>query len=49
MERQNVELVRAAHEGWKRGDIEPYVSLMHPELVWEGLPRGILWWRRTPS
>ena len=38
-----------AYEGWKCDDIEPYVALMHPDLYWEGVSRGILWWRRTPS
>lgn len=49
MSQSNVDRVRWAYEGWQRGDIEPYVSLMHPDVYWEGITRGILWWRRTPS
>ena len=49
MAQEHVELLQAAYEGWKRGDVEPYVSLMHPDLYWEGVSRGVLWWRKTPS
>jgi ketosteroid isomerase-like protein len=49
MAQEKIEQLQRAYEGWKRGDVEPYVALMHPDLYWEGVSRGILWWRRTPS
>src|SRR4029079_3610309 len=32
-----------------RGDVEPAVDLLDPDVDWRGRPRGHLWWRQTPS
>jgi hypothetical protein len=34
-----VEAVRAAYQAIGGGDVEPLVSLMHPELLWRGRRR----------
>jgi len=42
-------LIQAAFDAAVTGDVEPLVSLFDPALEWRGVPRGHLWWRRTPS
>ena len=32
-----------------RGDVEPAVALLDPDVDWRGRARGHLWWRQTPS
>lgn len=32
-----------------RGDVEPVVSLLDPDVDWRGATRGHLWWKHTPS
>jgi ketosteroid isomerase-like protein len=31
-----------------RGDVEPLVALLDPDLDWTGVRRGHLWWAHTP-
>ncbi|HEV8449852.1 MAG TPA: nuclear transport factor 2 family protein [Gaiellales bacterium] len=38
-----------ALEAMNRGDVEPAVALLDPDVDWRGRPRGHLWWRHTPS
>ena len=38
-----------ALEAINRGDVEPAVALLDPDVDWRGRPRGHLWWRQTPS
>jgi ketosteroid isomerase-like protein len=44
-----IDELRAAVEALNRGDVEPFVSLMAPEMEWRGIPYGHLWWKHTPS
>ena len=32
-----------------RGDVEPAVALLDPDVDWRARPQGHLWWRHTPS
>jgi ketosteroid isomerase-like protein len=32
-----------------RGDVEPVVALLDPDVDWRGRPHGHLWWRHVPS
>jgi ketosteroid isomerase-like protein len=38
-----------ALEAMNRGDVEPVVALLDPDVDWRGRKRGHLWWRHTPS
>ena len=38
-----------ALEAMNRGDVEPAVALLDPEVDWRGRPQGHLWWRHSPS
>jgi len=38
-----------ALEAMNRGDVEPAVALLDPDVDWRGRPQGHLWWRHTPS
>jgi len=44
-----IDQLRAAAEALDRGDPEPLVSLFAQDAEWRGIPRGHLWWKRTPS
>ena len=44
-----IDQLRAAAEALNRGDPEPFVSLFAQDAEWRGIPRGHLWWKRTPS
>lgn len=44
-----IDQLRAAAEALDRGDPEPFVALISPELEWRGISHGRLWWKRTPS
>jgi ketosteroid isomerase-like protein len=35
MSRENVEVVRRAHEAWNRDDVDAALSLIHPDAEWE--------------
>jgi len=39
----------AALEAMNRGDVEPAVALLDPDVDWRGRPQGHLWWRHMPS
>ena len=41
--------LNAALEAMNRGDVEPAVALLDPDVDWRGRPRGHLWWRHMPS
>jgi ketosteroid isomerase-like protein len=41
--------LREALEAMNRGDVEPAVALLDPDVDWRGRPRGHLWWRQAPS
>src|SRR4051794_41501388 len=32
-----------------RGDVEPAVALLDPDVDWRGRAQGHLWWRHAPS
>jgi ketosteroid isomerase-like protein len=38
-----------ALEAMNRGDVEPAVALLDPDVDWRGRPQGHLWWRHAPS
>ena len=38
-----------ALEAMNRGDVEPAVALLDPDVDWRGRPQGHLWWRHSPS
>lgn len=40
---------QAAFDAAVAGNLEPLVGMLDPELHWRGVPRGHLWWRRTPT
>jgi hypothetical protein len=44
-----IEVVQHAYDMAVAGDLEPIVSLLHPDLDWRGLERGHLWWRKAPA
>jgi len=44
-----IDRLRAAAEALNHGDPEPFVSLFAQDAEWRGIPRGHLWWKRTPS
>ena len=39
----------AALQAMNRGDVEPAVALLDPDVDWRGRSQGHLWWRHTPS
>jgi ketosteroid isomerase-like protein len=41
--------LNAALEAMNRGNVEPAVALLHPDVEWRGRSSGHLWWRQTPS
>jgi ketosteroid isomerase-like protein len=41
--------IDAALEAMNRGDVEPAVALLDPDVDWRGRTRGHLWWRHEPS
>lgn len=45
----DAEAAAVAYRAAVAGDVEPLVSLLDPSLEWRGVPRGRLWWKRTPS
>ena len=38
-----------ALDAMNRGDVEPAVALLDPNVDWRGRPSGHLWWRHEPS
>jgi ketosteroid isomerase-like protein len=38
-----------ALEAMNRGDVEPAVALLDPDVDWRGRAQGHLWWRHAPS
>lgn len=38
-----------ALEELNRGNVEPAVALLDPDVDWRGRPSGHLWWRHEPS
>jgi ketosteroid isomerase-like protein len=38
-----------ALEELNRGNVEPAVALLDPDVDWRGRPDGHFWWKRTPS
>jgi ketosteroid isomerase-like protein len=49
MASRNVELLEGAATAYNRGDVEPLVALLDPDVDWRGRTRGHLWWRHAPS
>ena len=45
----SADAVRAAYEALVRGDIDPLVSLMSDDMLWEGRKRTWAFWRPAPS
>jgi len=41
--------LNAALEAMSRGDVEPAVALLDPDVNWRGRPSGHLCWRHMPS
>lgn len=41
--------LKVALDAMNRGDVEPVVALLDPDVDWRGKPRGHLWWRHEPS
>jgi ketosteroid isomerase-like protein len=41
--------VRAAYDALARGDVEPLVSLMSDDMLWQGRKHGWRFWRPVPS
>ena len=48
-ERSTIDEIRAAYEALSRGDEEPLVALMDPEVVWQGRRSPLRFWRPPPS
>ena len=49
MSQADVERIQHAFDAAIRGDVEPLVMSMAPDLEWRGVERGHLWWRTAPS
>lgn len=49
MDQADVEQLEAAVTALNDGDLEPFVGLIHDDMVWNGHSQGWLWWRHTPS
>jgi hypothetical protein len=41
--------LRVAYEALMTGDVEPLVSLIHPDMEWRGRRRLSRFWRRPPG
>ena len=41
--------LQEALEAMNRGDVEPTVALLDPDVDWRARPFGHLWWKHTPS
>jgi hypothetical protein len=41
-----VDRIRSAYEALGSGEVEPLVSLIHPEMEWRGRRRLTRFWRR---
>jgi ketosteroid isomerase-like protein len=44
-----IDQLRAAANALDRGDVEPFVALLDPNVDWRGRSRGFLWWKHSPS
>jgi ketosteroid isomerase-like protein len=44
-----VEPIREAYEALGRGDVEPLVALMDPDMEWRGRRGDWRFWRPRPS
>lgn len=44
-----IDRLREAAEALNGGDPGPFASMFAEDAEWRGLPRGHLWWKRTPS
>jgi hypothetical protein len=44
----SLDAIRAAYEAANAGDVEPLVSLIHPQMEWRGRRRLSRFWRRPP-
>ena len=49
MDQADLEKLEAAVSALNDGDLEPFIGLIHDDMVWTGQPQGRLWWRHTPS
>jgi hypothetical protein len=49
LEVMSVDVVRAVYEAGIAGDVEPLVSLIHPQMEWRGRRRLRQFWRPPPS
>ncbi len=49
MDSELIGRLREAAAAFNRGDPEPLVALLHPDLEWRGFARGYLWRRHTPT
>jgi hypothetical protein len=45
----DADALQVAFDAAVAGDVDPLVNLFAPELVWSGLERGHLWWKRAPA
>lgn len=45
----SADAVRAAYEALGQGDVDPLVSLMSDDLLWQGVKSGWRFWRPVPS
>jgi len=41
--------VRAAYKALAQGDVEPLVSLMSDDMLWQGRKRPLRFWQPVPS
>jgi ketosteroid isomerase-like protein len=41
--------IRTAYDALMTGDVEPLVSLIHPDMTWRGRRRLMRLWKRPPS
>ena len=45
----SVDAIRGAYEALGKGDVEPLIGLMDPEVAWRGVGNGWRFWRPVPS
>jgi ketosteroid isomerase-like protein len=45
----SVDSIRAAYDALMTGDVEPLVSLIHPDMEWRGRRRISRFWQQPPS
>jgi hypothetical protein len=45
----SVEAIRSAYQAFAVGDVEPLVSLIHPQLEWRGRRSLRRFWEPPPS